>query len=515
MTSIRAFSGLGVSSTCLAGRKLSALPVRRTQQVVSATTLAPQPKEIYGPANPAMRPPISPKQVDPARGTVLGKLGGESVVQGAVHIPFRPAEEDAKNFREHWSVQFWRDFPAKRDAIMQDNSTDASGFIPFIQKLRGAGRRAGMFDSPQAIAYWGYHLARSGFFTVQGLAGLAARNASVAQGKTGDGVKTEKKAMDFGKIIQSGLNGPLTEALASYYVDWTNIQEGRYKMPWDMTPGHRQFSPSYVLNKASRFLTEAFQTLDRRDLGKPDPVWMQSGMYPDYYLNTFHYQTDGWLSEKSASVYEVSTETLFIGRQDAMQRTAMVPLADFMRSRPSAGEGTQVLEVACGTGRFGTFLKDTYPKMQLTCSDLSPFYLAQARENHEYWRKMRQPSLPMQEQTKFLQTAAEKIAAPDNSYDVVVSVYLFHELPGAVQREAAKEMARVCKPGGMVILTDSTQLGDRPEWDATLGGFGNFNEPYYVNYIATDLGALFKQAGLECDQKVLILSDELILPSSS
>ena len=49
-------------------------------------------------------------------------------------------------------------------------------------------------------------------------AGLAARNASVAQGRTGDGVKTEKEGVNFGKIIQSGLNGPLTEALASYYV---------------------------------------------------------------------------------------------------------------------------------------------------------------------------------------------------------------------------------------------------------------------------------------------------------
>lgn len=56
-------------------------------------------------------------------------------------------------------------------------------------------------------------------------------------------------------------------------------------------------------------------------------------------------------------MYETSTETLFIGRQDAMQRTAMVPLADFMRGRPADGQGTKVLEVACGTGRFGTFLK--------------------------------------------------------------------------------------------------------------------------------------------------------------
>lgn len=68
-------------------------------------------------------------------------------------------------------------------------------------------------------------------------------------------------------------------------------------MPWDMTPGHRQFNPRYILNKASRFVTEAFQTLDRRDKGSPDPVWLQSGMYPQYYLNTFHYQvlaTSSW-----------------------------------------------------------------------------------------------------------------------------------------------------------------------------------------------------------------------------
>eukprot|EP00443_Scrippsiella_acuminata_P060241 CAMPEP_0115554928 /NCGR_PEP_ID=MMETSP0271-20121206/97547_1 /TAXON_ID=71861 /ORGANISM="Scrippsiella trochoidea, Strain CCMP3099" /LENGTH=95 /DNA_ID=CAMNT_0002988671 /DNA_START=129 /DNA_END=413 /DNA_ORIENTATION=+ len=42
--------------------------------------------------------------------------------------------------------------------------------------------------------------------------------------------------------------------------------------------------------------------------------------YPEYYLRNFHYQTDGWLSDASARIYEVSTEALFTGTQDAMQR---------------------------------------------------------------------------------------------------------------------------------------------------------------------------------------------------
>lgn len=48
-------------------------------------------------------------------------------VQGPADVSFRPADEDAKNFREHWSVQFWRDFPAKKDQIMKDNPSGASG----------------------------------------------------------------------------------------------------------------------------------------------------------------------------------------------------------------------------------------------------------------------------------------------------------------------------------------------------------------------------------------------------
>lgn len=45
------------------------------------------------------------------------------------------------------------------------------------------------------------------------------------------------------------------------------------------------------------------------------------------------------------------------------------------------------------------------------------------------------------------QAQAENIPEPDNSYDIVFSVYLFHELPPDVRRQVAAEMARCCKPG--------------------------------------------------------------------
>jgi len=87
------------------------------------------------------------------------------------------------------------------------------------------------------------------------------------------------------------------------------------------------------------------------------------------------------MSAKSAAAYENQTETLFQGCQDAMQRAALVPLSRYLASRDPAA--TSLLEVAAGTGRFHTFIKDNWPQLRTTCSELSPYYLAAARENME------------------------------------------------------------------------------------------------------------------------------------
>lgn len=73
----------------------------------------------------------------------------------------------------------------------------------------------------------------------------------------------------------------------------------------------------------------------------------------------------------------MSTETLFLGRQDAMQRQTLVPLAAFMAGRAPDGAGTRLLEVASGTGRFATFLKVRVPCC-LTAGPLSPHALCTA-----------------------------------------------------------------------------------------------------------------------------------------
>jgi ubiquinone/menaquinone biosynthesis C-methylase UbiE len=219
------------------------------------------------------------------------------------------------------------------------------------------------------------------------------------------------------------------------------------------------------------------------------------------------------MSTDSANVYETSTETLFLGRQDSMQRTSLPPLVSLAekfadeKSRPM-----RVLEVACGTGRFMTFVRDNLPlDTEYTASDLSPFYLEKASDNDSYWRKTREDdenkastsSTTAIAPATLVQAQAESLPFEDGSFDAVVCVYLFHELPREIRARAAAEMARVVAPGGTVVLTDSIQKGDRPSLDTGLPNFKKMNEPYYVDYVNDNLGGHFEAMRLIPNTKIV------------
>lgn len=205
---------------------------------------------------------------------------------------------------------------------------------------------------------------------------------------------------------------------------------------------------------------------------------------PSYFTQDFHFQTGGYLSEDSARLYDVQVETLFHGSAAAMRRAALWPVAEYMRARDQ--RRVSLLDVACGTGRLLRQLRLAYPALRLSGLDLSGAYVAEAERHLGRLRPV-----------AWLEANAEAIPLADASQDIVTTVFLFHELPPEVRRTVAREMARVLKPGGLLVFVDSVQMGDKPGWDGMIEAFPvRFHEPYYRHYAIDDLVALFKGVGL-------------------
>src|SRR5262249_237087 len=195
--------------------------------------------------------------------------------------------------------------------------------------------------------------------------------------------------------------------------------------------------------------------------------------YPRYYLQKFHFQSDGYLSGASAGRYDHQVEVLFGGAAAAMRRQALVPL----RAAIARCGAAQLLDVACGTGSFLRAVKANYPRLRVTGLDLSPYYLAVARRKLQPWAR-----------AWFVQGAAERMAVSDEQFDAVTCIYLFHELPPRVRRTVVQEIRRLLRPGGTLIFVDSLQTSDEPDYDAMLDYFPvAFHEPYFATYLREDL----------------------------
>ena len=277
--------------------------------------------------------------------------------------------------------------------------------------------------------------------------------------------------------------------------DRAHIEAGIYGMPSDWLP-----RPGAALNMSRRFFADLEAVTRRRAASRGQEVVAErseKSSYPSYYLQNFHYQTDGWLSDRSAELYDYQVEVLFYGTADAMRRHALVPLAEYIRGCGRRIADLRLLDIASGTGRFLHSVKDNWPRLPAIALDLSPNYLRRARH-----------TLRNRSWLSFVNAPAESMPLREASIDVATCVYLFHELPPTVRSQVAKEIACVLRPGGRLIFVESLQIGDDPPLDPLLEFFPRtYHEPYFRDYVRMDLDALFSAAGLNLRQhKVALFS---------
>ncbi|MGE4325568.1 MAG: class I SAM-dependent methyltransferase [Pseudodonghicola sp.] len=114
----------------------------------------------------------------------------------------------------------------------------------------------------------------------------------------------------------------------------------------------------------------------------------------------------------------------------------------------NAGTGT-VLEVGVGTGLALQFYK---PELQVTGIDYSEEMLAQA--------KKKVTRLGLRQVAELRQMDARQLDFPDDHFDTVAAMHVLSVVPEP--RRVMSEIARVCKPGGQVVISNHFKREEGP-----------------------------------------------------
>jgi ubiquinone/menaquinone biosynthesis C-methylase UbiE len=268
---------------------------------------------------------------------------------------------------------------------------------------------------------------------------------------------------------------------ALFLQDLANVEAGIYPLPVD-----HDGSLVTLIHRSRLFFEDLPAIHKRRNHRHKSEVLTEKtrGKRPRYYLQNFHYQSGGWMTEDSAERYDTQVEVLFNGSANAIRRQALPQLREVFSGRDQ--RQLRLLDIGCGTGRFLDSVKQVWPRLPILGLDMSEAYIGHAKRELRRWSKLR-----------FIVGKAEAIPLPDKSQDAVTGIFIFHELPPKIRRRVIFECARVLKPRGRLVLIDSLQRGDRPDYEGLLDLFPkNYHEPYYGSYISEDFAALSAAAGL-------------------
>ena len=124
-------------------------------------------------------------------------------------------------------------------------------------------------------------------------------------------------------------------------------------------------------------------------------------------------------------------------------------------------EGERVLDVACGTGRGTVGLAGAVgPQGRVDALDLTEAMIEQARSKIE--------QLGLSERVVFKQGDARDLDYPDASFDLVYNGYMFDLIPLDGFMPILKEMARVLKPGGRLVLLNMSKPDERETFFETI-----------------------------------------------
>jgi len=160
---------------------------------------------------------------------------------------------------------------------------------------------------------------------------------------------------------------------------------------------------------------------------------------------------------------------------------------------PSTG---YVLDVGTGTARIPILIGQMRPHWQLTAIDFSKNMLLVGARNVE--------AAGLQQQIQLEWVDAKQMPYSDHHFDMVISNSIVHHLPDALP--FFREVKRVLKPNGGILLRDLLRPADQATMDAHVSSIGAeyndyqkklFRDSLNASFTLDEVNHLVQAAGLE------------------
>ncbi len=163
----------------------------------------------------------------------------------------------------------------------------------------------------------------------------------------------------------------------------------------------------------------------------------------------------------------------------------------------------KLLEVGCGSGALSIRAALTWPNAQITGLD--------------YWGAMYNYSKTVCEKNAasegvgnrcdFVHGDANKLEFPDESFDAVISNYVYHNIMGADKHSLLLESLRVLKKGGVFVLHDNMKPGMYGDMNAFVNQLKDmgFSEVQYVETASEIFGSKRRAAMMMLGNSAMIV----------
>ena len=199
-------------------------------------------------------------------------------------------------------------------------------------------------------------------------------------------------------------------------------------------------------------------------------MYQKEELKEDVYLTT-----DGRALVKAAAIYDMVQPLVTLGQEKRLNNW----LANYLQAPPAS----RILDVGCGTGLLTAAIANHYPKATVVGIDASKCMIKVANKKRTRSNCSYQTAL------------AERLPFPAETFEIVTSALFFHHVHLKLKESCLKEIFRVLKPGGRIIIADMDTPYTKLGWALSIGAWLFFRQPEIKENIDGKLESLITECG--------------------